>query len=56
MKSKMGIFKICRNIGGYSMKEKYAEPIVKIISFSQDDIVTTSPGQGDNLLDDGYFD
>ena len=38
------------------MKEKYAEPIVKIIIFSQDDIVSTSLGQGDNLLDDGFFD
>ena len=38
------------------MKEKYAEPIVKIIIFSQDDIVSTSLGQGDNILDDGFFD
>ena len=38
------------------MKQKYAEPIVKIIIFTQDDIVSTSLGQGDNLLDDGFFD
>ena len=38
------------------MNEKYAEPIVEIIVFAQDDIVSTSLGQGDNLLDDGFFD
>lgn len=38
------------------MKGKYEEPIVLLISLEQADIVTTSPTQGDNTLDDSFFD
>ena len=38
------------------MKEKYVEPIIQMISLQKEDIITTSPGQGDNTLDDGFFD
>ena len=38
------------------MKGKYEEPIVLLISIKQADIVTTSPAQGDNTLDDSFFD
>ena len=38
------------------MKEKYEEPIVLLISVEQADIITTSPTQGDNILDDSFFD
>ena len=37
------------------MKEKYVEPIMQMIFFQKEDIITTSPGQGDNTLDDGFF-
>ncbi len=38
------------------MKGKYEAPIVLLISVEQADIVTTSPTQGDNTLDDSFFD
>ena len=38
------------------MKEIYAEPIIQVISLQQTDIITTSPGDGDNTIEDGFFD
>ena len=38
------------------MKEIYANPILEIIRLEQTDIVTASPTDGDNILDDGFFD
>ena len=38
------------------MKGKYEEPIVLLISVEQADIITASPTQGDNTLDDSFFD
>ena len=38
------------------MKEKYAEPIIQMIPVEEADIITTSPGVGDNTLEDGFFD
>lgn len=38
------------------MKKKYAEPIILMIPLEVEDIVTTSPTQGDNTIEDGFFD
>lgn len=38
------------------MKKKYAEPILEVLELQQIDIITTSPENGDNLLEDGFFD
>ena len=38
------------------MKEKYAEPMILVISINQEDILTTSPDKGDNTIEDGFFD
>ena len=38
------------------MKEIYANPVLEIIRLEQNDIVTASPTDGDNILDDGFFD
>ena len=38
------------------MNEKYTEPMIQIISINYEDIITTSPGKGDNTLEDGFFD
>ena len=38
------------------MKKIYANPILEVISLEQNDIVTSSPTDGDNILDDGFFD
>ncbi len=38
------------------MNENYAEPIINVIVFAQEDIITTSPSDGDNVLDDSFFD
>ena len=38
------------------MKKKYAEPILEVLELQQIDIITTSPENGDTLLEDGFFD
>ena len=43
-------------LGGDLMKRNYEEPIVEKISFNETDIITASPSQGDNVIDDSYFD
>ena len=37
------------------MKERYVELIVEVANLQQIDIITTSPSQGDNTLEDGFF-
>ena len=38
------------------MKEKYEELIIQMVSYEQMDVITASPTDGDNTLDDGFFD
>lgn len=38
------------------MKEIYAAPTFELLTIQHGDIITTSPAQGDNTLDDGFFD
>ena len=46
----------CNYKEGYAMKEIYAEPMIQVISLKYEDIITTSPGDGDNTIEDGFFD
>ena len=38
------------------MKKKYEELIIQMVSFEEADIITTSPIDSDNTLEDGFFD
>ena len=38
------------------MKEKYEQPVIKLVSFEQTDVITASLGDGDNVIEDGFFD
>ena len=38
------------------MKEKYEQPVIKLVSFEQTDVITASLGDGDNTIDDSFFD
>ena len=38
------------------MKEKYEQPIVLITLLQQTDVITSSFGDGDNTLEDSFFD
>ena len=53
MKQKWALYKL---LGGNAMKEKYAEPMILIMSLQQEDIITASPSNGDNMIEDGFFD
>lgn len=37
------------------MKKIYANPILEVIRLEQNDIVTSSPTDGDNILDTRFF-
>ena len=39
-----------------SMKEKYEQPMILIVAFEQTDVIRTSFTQGDNTIEDGFFD
>ena len=38
------------------MKEKYTDLVLLLVPFENTDVITASIGQGDNVLDDGFFD
>lgn len=37
-------------------KEKYEQPMVLVVAFEKADVVTASLTQGDNVIDDNFFD
>ena len=39
-----------------SFKEKYEQPMIRLVTFNLADVITASPTQGDNVIEDGYFD
>ena len=38
------------------LKEKYEQPMILLVIFEQTDVIRTSFAQGDNTLEDNYFD
>ena len=38
------------------MKKKYTDLVLLLVPFENADVITASIGQGDNVLDDGFFD
>ena len=38
------------------MKKNYEQPIIQLVTFEEADIVCTSFGEGDNIIEDGFFD
>ena len=37
-------------------KEKYEQPMILVVAFEKADVVTASFTQGDNVIDDNFFD
>lgn len=44
------------DMGACAVKEKYEQPMIRILVFDTTDVVTASVLEDDNLLDDSYFD
>ena len=38
------------------MRKNYEQPIIQLVTFEEADIVRTSFGEGDNIIEDGFFD
>ena len=39
-----------------SLKEKYEQPMILLVTFEQTDVITASLGDGDNTIEDSFFD